>query len=522
MRHALTGTGYRDGVRGRIAITALLSGLAFMGAIAPAARSESRAWTQRALDLQYELASDVGLRNTPWVYTHNSYNSVAEMGATLSTRDPNHSLKILDQLDEGVRHLEIDTHLFLSPQDPRVGPRGPVVCHARGESEGHAGCSAEKPLVVVLREIRGWLDRHRDQVLFLYLESHLESPAGYAAGADSVEEALGSLVYRPPSRGRKCDELPLDLTRDQIRAAGKRVLLVGPCGEGPRWPSLVHSEARRKTGDENAAFRAFPSCGPDFTRAQYDSYLIRYYEDGTQLTRATKGGGTDPVTAPLAASMIRCGVDLIGLDFLTKADPRLEALVWSWAPGEPGSDGSCSVQRADGRWEARVCTQLHRVACRTAAGDWVVPAGRVRAAVASRKCARASVRNGVPRTGYEAQLLRRAALRAGASTVWLGQRRRPGGRWDPFERKGCGPSLTRAKRRWPVRRGVARFVVRLRFACTGEPLARRFVVRGGLRPVRARTGRRVRVRVGAGVRRLRLRYAYAGKRRAATVLLRRR
>ena len=48
---------------------------------------------------------------------------------------------IIDQLDEGVRSLEIDTHLYTSPQDPRVDARGPVVCHARGESEGHAGCT---------------------------------------------------------------------------------------------------------------------------------------------------------------------------------------------------------------------------------------------------------------------------------------------------------------------------------------------------------------------------------------------
>ena len=70
---------------------------------------------------------------------------------------------------------------------------------------------------------------------------------------------------------------------------------------------------------------------------------------------------------------------------------------------------------------------------------------------------------------------------------------------------------------------MARFVVRLRFACTRERLrgARRIVVVGGLRRVRSRAGRLVEVPVADGTRRLRVRYRYAGKRRSAVVLLRR-
>lgn len=487
----------------------------------PAANADEPGWARQALGLQYELASDVELRNAPWVYTHNSYNSDAEMGTTLSNRDPNQSIAILDQLDEGVRSLEIDTHLYASPQDPRVGPRGPVVCHARGEEEGHAGCTIEKPLVVVLREVRGWLDRNPGQVLLLYLESHLESPEGYAAGADSIEETIGGLVHRPAGGGGSCEQLPLDLTRDEVRGAGKQVVIMGPCGEGNRWQGYVHDEKARKTGSDNSAFRDYPDCGPDFTPEQYDRQLIRYYEDGTQLSRAVNGG-TDPIDAPLAARMTRCGVDLIGLDFLAKGDPRLAALVWSWAAGQPTAHGSCSVQRSDGRWEARSCAERHRVACRDAAGQWFVPRAAVPARAAPRVCASESVVNGVPRTGFEGQQLLAAMVRGGAGTAWLGQRRRGTG-WARFEKSGCRPSVTRPRKRRRVRGGVAEFVVRLRFACTGERLRarRRIVVVGGLQRVRSRTGRRTRVPVAAGTRKLRIRFRYAGKPRSATVLLRR-
>ena len=487
----------------------------------PAATADDRDWARNALGLQYDLAGDVELRNAPWVYTHNSYNSDAEMGTTLSNRDPNQSIAIVDQLEEGVRSLEIDTHLFTSPQDPRVGARGPVVCHARGESEGHAGCTTEKPLVAVLRQVRAWLDRNPDQVVLLYLESHLESPEGYAAGADSIEEALGGLVHRPSSGGGRCEKLPLDLTRDEVRAAGKQVVIMGPCGEGNRWQAYVFDEDPRKTGGDNSAFRDYPDCGPHFTREQYDQQVIRYYEDSTQLSR-TVNGASDPIDARLTARMIRCGVDLIGFDFLARGDARLAALVWSWAPGQPTTHGGCSVQRSDGRWETRFCIERHRVACRDAAGAWFVPRARVPARAAPRVCGSAKVVNGVPRTGFEGQRLRLAMHRDVARTVWLGQRRRAT-RWARFEPKGCGPSLVQHRTRRPVRRGVAALRVRLRFACTGERLrgVRRIVVVGGVRRVRSRTGRLTRVPVAAGTRELTVRFRYAGKRRSVAVFLRR-
>jgi hypothetical protein len=313
--------------------------------------------------------------------------------------------------------------------------------------------------------------------------------------------------------------MPLGLTRDQVRAVGKQVVVIGPCGVGNRWPSFVHDETPRRTGRSNTAFRGFPDCGPDFTRAQYDAAPIRYYEDSTQLTRAVNGGEIDPMTVESAGRMARCGVDLIGFDQLVRGDPRLEAVVWSWAPGEPAASGNCAVQRPDGRWQARACGERHRVACRDRRGGWRVPAGRVPARAAARVCATPRLVNGVPRTGYEAQLLRPAS--AGAGDVWLGHRREGNG-WRRLERAGCGPSLRDPRRRWPVRAGAARLTVRLRFACTGEALSRRILVRGGRRAVRSRTGRRLRVPVRPRTRSLRVEYSYGGRRRAVSVRLRRR
>ena len=226
------------------ALVALLGTLALVYAVPATAQSDpesDRAWVQHALALQYELADDVPLRNTPWVSTHNSFNSQAEMGPALSAQDPNQQITLVDQLEEGVRHLELDPHFFLSPTDPRVGLEGPVVCHA---ADADAGCTVEKSLLAVMRQIRGWLDAHRDQVVMLYFDTHLDSPAEHDATADVLEATVGDRLWRPPSAGASCDPLPLELTGAQILAAGEQVLMFGPCGQGAKWQSAVFDERR--------------------------------------------------------------------------------------------------------------------------------------------------------------------------------------------------------------------------------------------------------------------------------------
>lgn len=501
---------------GRLAGLAMTAACAVLLSAVPGAHAaDQRDWTLRTLDLQYELASDLPLRNTPWTYTHNSFNSKAELGdRSVSANDPNQQIDVVAQLDEGVRSLEIDTHLFTSPTDPRVGPSGPVVCHA---AEAHAGCSGEKTLKAVLGEIRGWLDAHPRQVILLYLEGHLDSKEGYDAGADEVQSTLGDRIYRPPSNGARCDPLPLELTRNQIRRGGKQVLAMGNCGVGSAWSALVHDERLRITASGNADLRAFPDCGPDFSRSEYDTRITRYYEDATQIGAAT-GSGHGPIAPDQAARMARCGVDLVGFDMLRKGDPRMAGLVWSWAPGQPVPGRDCAVQHADGRWRARPCGERHRVACRDATGFWRVPRERVSARAAARVCGRPGLIQGVPHTGYEGARLQAAEARAGATDVWLGHRRRGDG-WKAYERKGCGPSLRNGSRRPRVRRGRTGVTVRLGFACTGERLSRPIVVRGGRRAVRTRTGRRVQVAVARGTTRLRVGFTYRGKRRVVGIAL---
>lgn len=427
----------RWGGRWRAAIAIGLVGLSVLGAQPAAAgpvEDFQGSWVDRALELQYALGGDVPLLNAPWIGTHNSFNSGAEMGNTLSAQDSNQKITIHDQLEIDIRSLELDVHRF-----PSAGGGGfaPVVCHARGGDQAHFGCSAEKTLGPVLDGIASWLRRpqNRDQVLLLYLEDHLDNEEGYDSAAAAVDQSLGDLLYRPPAGA--CTELPYEISRDAILATGAQAIIVSDCGVGSGWPSVVFKwdehEEERPFG-----YRDFPDCGPDFTLAVYQSKLVRYFEDTTRLT-GTVGTPDDGITPQTAAAMARCGVDLIGLDQLRPTDGRLEALVWSWAVGQP-SRGRCAFQGRGrqalrARWHSRSCAKRRRPACRTDAGAWKLGPRFVRATAGRGACRAIGAGYAVPRTGFEAQLLRQAMAKAGVKQAWLGYRLLAGGRWLALDRR---------------------------------------------------------------------------------------
>lgn len=116
--------------------------------------------------------------------------------------------------------------------------------------------------------------------------------------------------------------------------------------------------------------------------------------------------------------MVRCGVELIGLDRIGPRDPRLAALVWSWAPDEPSAAaGHCAAWGPDARFRAADCATPHQVACRDAGGTWVVPEAAVPWFTASATCDAAGATFAVPLSGWDNERLR-AAAPAGA-TLWL-------------------------------------------------------------------------------------------------------
>lgn len=372
----------------------------------------------RTLAFQHRLADDVPFADAPWTGTHNSFNSIAEMGPLPSPMDGNQRIGLVDQLRLGVRSLELDLHGL---------PQGVTVCHGVGP----VGCSVEKSLRATLEPIAAWLRAHPREVLLLYLEDQIGDAAAHDAAAATVRAVLGDRLWTPQA-ARGCTQLPLEATRAQVRAAGAQVVVVGSCGTGDAWPRLsfawdeVHVESRP---------RGFRDCAqPGIERADY-TRIVRFFEDSTFVnTAAQPTGATTPddgLTPETVRAMVTCGVDLLGFDQLLPDDPRLEALVFTWAPDEPRAAGACARVLPTGRWATGGCSPLRRAACRRADGSWVVPRGTTRRSRAARLCRRAGAVLAAPRTGAEGEALR-VALRG--RSAWLGLRR-SGGAWMPTDRR---------------------------------------------------------------------------------------
>jgi hypothetical protein len=371
----------------------------------------------RTLAFQRQLGDALGLRDAPFAGTHNSFNSTSEP-ATVSHTDSNQQLGLADQLRLGMRSLELDVHWIPSPR--AGGALAAVLCHG----QGNAGCTTERLLAERLPEVVAWLDANPREVVLLYLEDQIDDPAGYAAAAKVVRDALGSRLHAPAGPG--CTTLPLDLTRAAVRAAGKQVVVVGDCGTGAwqgvshSWPSSVRFETRPQ------GFEPYPACGgPEQVAAR--PKIVRYFEDTTFLAPLAAAAGLTSVDDGLSPATVRemdrCGTDLLGFDQLLPGDARLAALAWSWIDGPPAAgDPTCTARRGDGRWLPRACTARLRPTCRRPDGSWFVRARPTTRAAAGPACRRAGGAFRSPRTAFQNQRLTDAA---GSGEAWIAYRPAP-------------------------------------------------------------------------------------------------
>lgn len=395
--------------------------------VTQAARDAYRAsWVHRTAQFQYALSDSLPLRDVQWIGTHNSFNGLA-YPFTISRADSNQQLSLTQQLDIDVRSLELDLHYIPSILG-LFGPKVVTVCHGQGPDVGNLGCTVESSFAKVLPEIATWLNApaNNDEVILLYLEDAVKDSAAYSSILNTLSTVLKrpngtSLVYKPNPANKAangCVPLPLGTTRDDVRAAGARVVLVGSCAPG--WSSAVFDwNGVHVESGKTSAYQSFPACDATYGPGVYDTQLVRYFEDTTLVS--TLLNPQRPPVDPEALSpakveaMTNCGVNLFGFDQLLPEDGRIQSTLWSWAPDEPKvANGSCTEQGVDGRWRAAPCSELKRAAC-LSAGVWTVTAA-VPAADAATACQAIGSTFDLPRSGDSNSRLRAVA---GPTGVWV-------------------------------------------------------------------------------------------------------
>ncbi|VVS94678.1 galactose-binding domain-containing protein [Desulfoluna spongiiphila] len=398
-------------------------------------------WEYRALSHQSEIDRNAPFGKASFLTTHNSYNAgvYSQNGSYI---DPNHKISLTDQLQIGIRALELDVHHTFSssgfwPWEWKFSQELKL-SHANGDTGTHPN---DRFFTQGLQEIRNWLNVNPDEVLIIYLEDHMEGHYDKAIG--EMNGIIGDLVYKPGG----CKRLPMDLSKADVLAAGKQILLIGGNCATTNWANYVFNGHFSSTESlEN--FVPCPTCTAGNKDVAYiQSHLVRIYEDSTTLS-ALFGDPGPPITADDAAQMAECGIGAIGLDQVVPFDSRLKAQIWSWGENEPNDAGGedCAEQRSDGRFNDLPCSTMRCVACQNPSnGDWFITDGAYTWAEARTACDTEfpgeALVFGVPVNGYENALLRDLKTGLGIDAVWINYSDRLNeGQWvaNPYDNRALG------------------------------------------------------------------------------------
>lgn len=307
-------------------------------------------WAGKALTHQRDMDADTPLAQNNILGSHNSYNSREYRNATRYL-DPQQNHSIYDQLRIGARFIELDAHWTAHTHGwPWEWGTDLLLCHSGiGVDIGdlHLGCSLTDRFVKDgVTEVGRWLNENPNEVIILYFEDHTDGH--HQKLLNIINDKLSGKVYA--SNG--CQAIPNTLTKNQVRAAGKQVVLWkdGGCSSNTGMKNLAFTGL----GDINRIWEDRTSVGA--IGAFFTNGSVKRIE-ASDVTQAFKNGG-----------------NIVNLDNLTYDDGRMSAGVWSWDINEPNNAGGnqdCAVQWSNGRWDDANCSNQHFFACQhNQTGEW--------------------------------------------------------------------------------------------------------------------------------------------------------
>jgi hypothetical protein len=383
---------------------------------------------------RYIIGADQPINWVTHVGSHNAYSNANQGFVSIATK--NQELSITDQLNAGMRMLELDAHYFL----------GEVrLCHAQDTSTCIVSGNVSGRLwAYAMREIRQWLDANPEEVIVILIENKVPDDR-VGALVESIEHYLGSKAFL------KVAGIPFTAwpTMQELRQANKQVVIFST--RAPNSAAIWNkSDFLAGSNRPNNANPTFPTCldadGNPAVRRDFTKWFdIAEGRSGSNLVERT-----GLLNEAEVAAFSRCTASLIGLDFVESLgsappllredgpDRRLEASIWSYEPGDQGLGGPALLRQVTGRWKSNPEIQARPLACalrsRTGAtfqdrGWRITPtvhlwnqANGEQACVASFG---SSYTFDFPRNAYQNQQLLEAMARAGASEVWLNFRPSP-------------------------------------------------------------------------------------------------
>jgi hypothetical protein len=351
----------------RFVFIALISCLTMQayGQTAPSSAIEKfkQSWVAKALKLQREIDLNAPLSEATFIGTHNSENSSSYAIPFLRYVDPNQTLSMYDQLELGVRSLELDVHWTLGLHSKKE------LLLSHGHSN-HAGCSRfDRPLVEGLKEMQAWLKANPNEVVLLYLDREIEGHEPQTIF--EINEYLGGFIFKPTQVRTQlqmepvCTSLPGSMTKAHILNAGKQLILVTKNCDGffpdyhdtdkfkLAWNDYVFAGIGKPyrnpftiIDSTMRGFDSYPDCGyrKTFSDDATHTSMWRIFEDRTILSNLTEH--QPRLLAADMKELIRCGINWPTMDMLSVDDDRLTAAIWSWSPSYPiDGKGQCAIYK---------------------------------------------------------------------------------------------------------------------------------------------------------------------------------
>lgn len=342
--------------------------------------AKDRSWTGWALDEQRSrIGVDEPINAITTLGSHNANSNLAQ-GMT-NTFALNQQFSITDQLQWGMRYLEVDPHFYKGAAR---------LCHASNTFLClQSGWADGRLFAQLIRELANWLDANPSEVLIVKLDDHLNDlDTGDHSShiLDPIQTYLGSKVYRGPSAGT----MSVWPSIAQLRAQGKKIIFISrnsTIGDGT-WilpPSYFPTADHPKDANLDTCADAE---GVDNASRRYHRYTL--LSEGRSMSNLADSTGL--LDAASIRKAVACGFSELTLDFVnsltvpvwgysdTNPDTRREASIWSWAAGDRGIAGPAMLRASDNRWGGRPLGEVHRFACaysiRTTAGSFAVQQNR--------------------------------------------------------------------------------------------------------------------------------------------------
>ncbi|MBL8179293.1 MAG: hypothetical protein JNK48_31740 [Bryobacterales bacterium] len=337
-------------------------------------RPKDAGWIGWAIREQlHGISQHQPINRIPWYSAHNAFSSRRQ--GFPGDIYANQLLSVTDQLNAGVRHIEIDPHYYNLPV-----PTGGVavrLCHASHTSLCFVPNYGTRLFGFLLAEVRAWLRANPDEIIVVKLnDQNVNTITGL--GDDfmysELEEYLGGYAYRPRGAYTRWPTL------SEIRSAGKQVVLmqhdnnVPAAGEDLVWDA--HTFLQSNNWPDNQDFN---NCVSHDGVNQANRGAKEWWDvaEGRSLSNANTEitNFTGLLTEARLRRAVNCGASILGVDFVqalssapvgnrpNNKDERLYSTIWSWAENDFGVNGPAYLNPNTRRWHSVSINEQKPFAC---------------------------------------------------------------------------------------------------------------------------------------------------------------